>query len=51
MGEFFFTRKLTQYNPFSENGKYGDSWVSVSLKRSRNITADDVPRLLGGEHL
>ncbi len=37
MGNIYFTRKLTEHNPFSENGKYGDDWVSISLNRSRGI--------------
>lgn len=37
MGKIYFTRKLTQYNSFSENGEYGENWVSISLNRSRYI--------------
>lgn len=35
MGKIYFTRKLTQYNSFSENGEYGENWVSISLNRCR----------------
>ncbi len=37
MGKIYFTRKLTQYNSFSENGEYGDNWVSISLNRGSYI--------------
>lgn len=37
MGKIYFTRKLTEHNPFSENGKYDENWVSIALNRSRNI--------------
>lgn len=37
MGRIYFTRKLTEHNPFSENGEYGENWVSISLNRSRYI--------------
>ncbi len=37
MGKIYFTRKLTEHNPFSENGEYGENWVSISLNRSRYI--------------
>ena len=37
MGRIYFTRKLTEHNPFSENGEYGENWVSISLNRSRGI--------------
>lgn len=40
MGKIFFTRKLTEYNPFSENGEYGENWVSVTLNHSRYIAPE-----------
>ncbi len=40
MGKIYFTRRLTQYNLFSENGEYGDKWVSVTLNRSQYIMTE-----------
>ncbi len=37
MGKIYFTRKLTEHNPFSENGEYYENWVSITLNRSRGI--------------
>ena len=37
MGKIYFTCRLTKYNSFSENGEYGDKWVSITLNRSRYI--------------
>lgn len=37
MGKIYFIRKLTERNPFSENGEYDKNWVSISLNRSKYI--------------
>lgn len=37
MGEIYFIRRLTEHNPFSDDGKYDSDWVSIRVSRSRYI--------------
>lgn len=37
MGKIYFTRKLTEQNTFSKDGKYGSDWVSITIDNSQYI--------------
>lgn len=37
MGKIYFADKLSEHNPFSENGDYGSDWVSIKINKSPHI--------------
>lgn len=40
MGKIYFTRRLTECNPFSENGEYSKKWVSITINNSIYIAPE-----------